>query len=192
MSIEAELRALADEVRTADVARVGDQVRPDPPALRHVGLWDGSWSAVEAKRASLPTPACLVALTGITLDHRGQSAWRPGQLRAADALDPPPAPQVRVDLAVTFVSGAPSADARAAQVLALAEGALPVLVARAVEDVRGQNLYAPVLYRAGLSAFALLGHRRIELAPPPPSRRPPVGVAAADGSDPPETVWEAA
>lgn len=191
MSIEAELRALADALRTADTARVTNQVRPDPPALRHVGLWDGSWSAVEAKRASLPTPACFVALTGITLDHRGQSAWAPGQLRAGGPVVPP-APQVRAALAVTFVSAAPGADARAAQVLALAEGALPVLVAGAVEDVRGQNLYAPVLYRAGLSAFALLGHRRIELAPPHPPRRPPARVAAAVEGPEPEPVWEAA
>lgn len=191
MSIEADLRLLVGRLRAADRARTEGQPRPDPGALRRVGLWDGSWSAVEAKRASLPMPACLVALTGMVIDHRALSMWRPGQLRAVDAQDPSPAPQVRAAIAATFIAADPSADARASAALALAEMAVPVLLAHGIEDVRGQNLYAPVLYRAGLSAFALLGHRRIELAPAHPPRRPPVQVAAADGSDPPETVWEA-
>lgn len=191
MTVEAELRALADALRTADAARAAGQDRIDPPMLRRVDLWDGSWSDVEARRASLPMPACLISLTGIALDHRGQSAWAPGQLRAAGGVVPP-APQVRADLAVTFIASAPAAAARAAHVLALAEAAIPVLVAGGVEDVRGQNLYAPVLYRAGLSAFALLGRRRLELAPAHPPRRPPARVdSIAEGSGRPETVWEA-
>ena len=160
------------------------------PALKAVEVWDGAWDELASpRRKSLQSPAALVSLTGLAVTHRGQQAFDPRQLQRGPEL-PPPTPQVRIDVAVTFVSSAPKASKRASEVLELAESAVPVLVRAALEDIRGTNLYAPALYKAGMSAFALLGGRTVELAPEHPEPELPAEVRARGRVSAERVVWE--
>ena len=187
-AIERALQAIRDAVRARNAGRHD----PDAPRrLRTVGMWDGAWKTFDARRASLLCPACLVAVIEIRLAHRSASAWAPGQLRAgAIAETVAVAPQVDLDVAVTYITSDPDAAWRAASALALAEEGVPALIARGVEDVHGRNLYSESLYRAGLTAVALRGRCRVELAPVHPPRRPPARVDSVVEDGGPETVWE--
>lgn len=188
---------------------VGGLQGAELPHRPRVELWDGAWDALASPtRHSFPKAAALVSLTGLALVHRGQQAFEPKQLAAERTLrrvraahggghqplpaetPPQPTPQVRIDVAVTFVSGAPAADLRALEVLEMAEAAVPVLIKAALEDIRGTNLYAKALYEAGMSAFALLGGRLVELAPGHPEASPPAEVCVVSGpGSPARRVW---
>ncbi|MDE0202365.1 MAG: hypothetical protein OXK73_08020 [Rhodospirillaceae bacterium] len=171
MNIRAVLdEQLAARLREAEAAPLSN--------LKAVEIWDGAWDVLASpKRHSFQTPAALVSLAGLSLVHRGQQGFHPRQLQRGEAL-PPPTPQVRIDVAVTFVSADPSATKRASQVLGFAEAAVPVLIGAALEDIRGTNLYAKTLYEAGMSAFALFGGRTVELAPEHPEPALPETVRA--------------
>lgn len=187
--IERELKA----VLAALEARNAELHDPDDARRIHTGaLWDGAWKTFDARRASLRCPACLVAVLDVRVVHRAASAWSPGQLRAGAVAETVAiAPQVDVDVAVTYVASDPDAAYRAAHALALAEEGVPVLLGRGFEDVRGRNLYGESLYRAGLTAVALSGRRTVELAPAHPPRRPPARVdSLGDDDGDRETVWE--
>lgn len=148
--------------------QIKDRLAAALPDLCETTVWDGAWDKLASpKRHSLPELAAFVSLTGLTLGHRGQQGFDPRQLQRSDL--PPPCPQARIDVAVTFVSAAPEAECRAMEVLNLAEAAVPVLIEAAFEDIRGTNLYGKALYEAGMSAFALLGGRLVELAPELPA-----------------------
>ena len=161
-----------------------DMLRMKLPGLKSAEVWDGAWDAEKGpRRASLQCPAALVSLTSLAVTHKGQQADHPKQLAAARTLrrvrlahggghqplpaetPPLPTPQARLDVAVTFVSSAPKAPARATEVLALAEAATPILVWAALDEIRGTNLYSPALYKQGMSAFSLFGRRTIEIVP---------------------------
>ena len=187
---------LAARLRGAEAVPLGN--------LKAVEIWDGAWDVLASpKRHSFQTPAALVSLTGLVLAHRGGQGFETRQLHRPrlvgeapcppvyDTSDPPaPTPQVRIDVAVTFVSADPSATKRASQVLELAEAAVPVLIGAALEDIRGTNLYAKTLYEAGMSAFALLGGRVVELAPEQPAPQLPEEVRWRGRVGPTEVVWE--
>jgi len=172
--------------------QLADRLRGALPDLCETTVWDGAWDALASpKRHSFPALAAMVSLTGFTLVHRGQHICDASQLhrpRAAgsppcppvyDTSDPPPpTPQARLNVAVTFISAHPAAERRAMEVLDLAERAVPVMIQAALEDIRGTNLYGPALYEAGMTAFALLGGRTVEIAPERPARVLPESVHA--------------
>lgn len=171
-----------------------DRLRDRLGDLCETTVWDGAWDALASpKRHSFPALAAMVSLTGFTLVHRGQGILEPQRLHrpradgeppcppvydTGESSRPPPCPQARLDVAVTFISAHPQAECRAMEVLDLAERAVPVMIEAAIEDIRGTNLYGPALYEAGMTAFALLGGRRVELAPPLPDRALPESVRA--------------
>ena len=162
------VRAVLDELRGILGAKL--------PALKAVEVWDGAWDELASpRRFSFQPPAALVSLTGLAVVHLGQQGFHPRQVQRGPEL-PPPTPQVRIDVAVTFVSADPKASKRAWEVLGLAEAAVPVLVRSALQDIRGTNLYAPALHKAGMSAFALLGGRVVELTPEHPEPGLPLTV----------------
>ena len=157
-------------------------------ALKTVEVWDGSWDALASpRRFSFAAPAALVSLAGLVLSHRGQQPFHPRQLTRGEP--PPPCPQVRLSIAVTFVSGDPSATVRAEEVLVLAEAALPVLIDFALEYIEGANLYTKALYETGMGAFALLGRRTVEIAPAQPDAVVPAGVRLVGASVRDEVTW---
>lgn len=161
-------------------------------ALAHVQVWDGPWQTLaDPARVSVRAPAAFVSLAGFTLSRRARSRFRPGQLRAVAAGDPPhgfPAPgqgveggeaeagptaldlHAAADIAVTFLAAPPNRTRGASEVARLAEAAAPVLVGFALTDIRGASLYTPALSAKGLAAFVLTGRRDIELAPMTPPR----------------------
>ena len=160
-------------------------------ALAKVVVWDGPWqTSADEVRFAGGTPAALVSLAGFSLDHRARARFRPGQLRAATAGDPPSgtapgqegrplgsdvgstalAAHVTAEIAVTFLVSDPSSRQRATSLVHLAEAAVPVLAGYALTDIRGSNLYTAALAKKGLAAFVLIGRRDIELSPPTPPR----------------------
>ena len=169
--------------------QLAGRLRAALPGLKAVDVWDGAWDALASpKRHSFHVPAALVSLTGLALVHRGQQGFHPRQLQRGET--PPSTPQVRIDVAVTFVSADPSAPQRASEVLGLAEAAVPLLLDAALEDIRGTNLYAKALYEAGMSAFALLGGRTVELVPEHPEPQLPETVRARGRVGYDGVVWE--
>ena len=166
-----------------------DCLRDELTGLKTAEVWDGAWDELASpRRKSFGAPAMLVSLTGLILTHRGQQGFHPQQLQRGEM--PPPTPQVRIDVAVTFVSADPSAEKRAGDVLGFAEAAVPVLIGAALQDIRGTNLYAPALYKAGMSAFALLGWRTVQLVPEHPEPDLPETVRAQGRVGQGEIVWE--
>lgn len=151
---------------------LGDRLHNGLPDLKETVIWDGAWDEKAGpERLSFQPPAALVSLTGFTLTHRGQHV-APLDLRHADRTQrslPSPTPQVRINVAVTMVSCEANAAMRARQALALTESAVPILIGAAFEDIRCANLYAPALYKAGMTALALFGWRTIELPPEAPT-----------------------
>lgn len=103
---------------------------------------------------------------------------------------PAPAPQVRTDIAVTFVSAEPAAEKRAGDVLGFAEAAMPVLIEFALQDIRGASLYSPALYKLGMSAFALLGWRTACLAPEQEEPHLPEQVHVRGRIGQGELIWQ--
>ena len=103
--------------------QIGNRLRDGIAGLKTVEVWDGAWDALASpRRKSFQAPAALISVTGFAPELRGGRRHHPRQLLAGDR--PPPAPQVRLDVAVTFVSAEPSAPARAAAVIAYAEAAV--------------------------------------------------------------------
>ena len=157
--------------------QLADRLRDRIGALRTIEVWDGAWDTLASpRRKSFRAPAALVSLTGLVLAHRGAQPFHARQLQRGER--PAATPQARIDVAVTFVSSDPAAHKRAAEVLDFAEAAVPLLIDAALEDIRGTNLYSPALYKAGMSAFALLGGRTVELEPEHPAPRVPESVRA--------------
>ncbi len=171
-------------------------------------VWDGAWDpALSARRASFAPPAAMVSLLQLRLPPEGisRAGWTAGELlapeerqRAAGAArplpdPPPPTLQPQLQLAVTIVTAGGAAPERAAKALALAGPVLQVVVADAWTEVQAQNLYSEKLYGAGMTAVAVTGWRRIELAAPPAAapREEPAAVAAAVGGGPPQPVYPA-
>ena len=168
--------------------QLADRLREGIGSLKTVEVWDGAWDALASpRRHSFQTPAALVSLTSLSLSHRGQQGFGPRQLQRGEI--PPPTPQVRIDVAVTFVTADPSATKRASDALGLAESAVPLLIGAALEDIRGTNLYAKALYEAGMTAFALFGGRTVELAPEHLEPVLPETVRARGRVGPTEVVW---
>ena len=168
-------------------------------------VWDGPWHAMQDPgRLSVKMPAALVSLNALEISNRARRRFHPGQLRGVAGGNPAnefPAPgqggvnptfspaleaHARIDVGVTMLASDPKSSARSARVAELAEGAIPVLVGFALEDVRGTNLYTKALYTKGLAAFLLVGRRDIELVTPGPERTPPEQVEAIDNGCPPE------
>ena len=197
--------ALGGAIRAAleDLARRLELELP----LRTAELWDGAWHALkDPGRVSLATPAALVSVTSFGIAQQAMSRWRPGQLRGVAAGDPPhhfprpgqsdgdtrgdaarfPAlvPHVRAEIAVTFLSAAPGASRRTAQVLDLVEAALPVLIGFGLEELAGSSLYTPALHAKGLAAFVVIGRRELEATPEPPDRLTPAHVDLIEGEGP--------
>ncbi len=153
-----------------------ERLRGALPDLKTVEVWDGAWDVLKSPtRASLRQSAALVSLIDLEIASRNL-ALAPGQLRAGGLTAS--APTVRAEIAVTVVTAQPSAPRRAAAALALAERAIPVLVDAALTDVTGTNLYSEALAANGLTAFALVGRREIELRPEAPDRQTPAQVDA--------------
>ncbi len=182
--------SVGDVLERQIAARLRDATAAPLDTLHTVEVWDGAWDVLASpRRMSFRAPAALVSATAFELVDRGRPAFPPRQLQRGDE-PPPPCLQVRVDVALTFVSDDPSASQRARDVLELAAAALPLLIDAAVEDpIRGTNLYAKTLYEAGMSAFALLGRRTVELAAAPPAPRLPESVRGQGGCLPGEVVW---
>lgn len=175
--------------------------------LKTAELWDGAWHALkDPARVSLATPAALVSVTAFDVAQRPMSRWLPGQLRGSASGDPPnrfprpgqsegetrgdatrfPAvvPHVRPDVAVTFVSAAPGATRRTAQVLDLVEASLPVLIGYRMTELSGSSLYTPALHAKGLAAFVVAGRLEVEATPADPDRFSPDQVDLIEGSGP--------
>ncbi len=78
---------------------------------------------------------------------------------------------------------------RAGAALAIAERTIPVLIAAALTDVTGTNLYSEALAAQGLTAFALVGRREVALTPAVPDRQTPATVDALRAAGARETVY---
>lgn len=185
MSIDGVLLGLRDALVERDVE------------LRQAEVWDGAWDTLaESGTVSLSTPAALVSVVDFELAHLGHSTWPPGQLRdAGERADPTLPPDVvarlGVRIAVTVVTADPDRMDRARRAIVHAERAIPTMVAAAIVDIRGSNLYAPALYRRGLTAAALVGRRDVELAPEHPARQSPVRVDRRIGGSQSTEIWPA-
>lgn len=162
-----------------------------PPAFEHVAVWDGAWETLDApRRSSFRAPAALVSLLGFKVQTDGRGLALPTDgIAPRRATDGAAAPQLRVEVAVTIVTADHLADARALRAADLAVRMVPALIADSFRGIEAENLYGKGLYKAGLSAVALVGHRDIELEPAAPDRRR-VGAVCIDirGDGPPRPL----
>ena len=159
------------------------------PEVKTVDVWDGAWDVLKSPtRATLRPSAALVSLIHVEIASQNL-ALAPGQLTAG--LPSAPAPTVRADIAVTLVTAQPGAARRARAALAIAERTIPVLIAAALTDVTGTNLYSEALAAQGLTAFTLVGRREVALTPAVPDRQTPAAVDARRAGAR-ETVYPAA
>lgn len=174
---------------TTPPARLLDALRDSLSGLeglREAQVWDGDWDPLESPRQmSFQAPAAVVSLIEFGVVRLGQTVAGLG----AAAADPSPrlavaAPAggsvplaadgvvratVDVEVAVAVIAARPGATKRAATALDFASRAVPVLIAHGLRDVTGSNLASPVLRSKGLSGVVLVGHREVELDPPPPA-----------------------
>ena len=196
--MQAALEALVR--RTVDGAPPG--LADAVSGLKSVQVWEGAWDTLASpQRLTVQTPAALVSLIDLAVIDVGRTVQTRGPLTVrgsgGNVVTIPPSPReaetvvrptCRVEIAVTLISSQPGAAARAEGVLELAEQALPVMVAHALENIEGTNLESDALRKRGMSAFLLLGRRELELAPADPARVLP-GRVDVRGSTVTRTIY---